>query len=228
MKTIYVDVYTSGLTKLANQVAVQFDPHSESEMRVVSDLANDIAKENNLDWTRVLVQYSETLNGSSCIGKVIPMKPIEELTREQALKWWNNLKIESQRLLFRAYSIDNVTPARYETELTGREIEEIYKKETQNNLELANQALDEQYSKYYNSNNQGNEFQGIINDNIKLNQKQFKEFNNELFLAYINKFSLKDRYNAAAIILLTLELSIDDLNLITNILINTRDKKTDK
>ena len=49
------------------------------------------------------------------------------IKRQKALEWWNKLEIVTQRVLFKAYSIDYTTPARYETELTGREIEAIWK-----------------------------------------------------------------------------------------------------
>jgi len=52
----------------------------------------------------------------------------------------------------------------------------------------------------------------------KPNQKQFKEFNGELFVQYLSKFALKDRYNAVAAALLTLHLTIDELGEVVAIL----------
>lgn len=55
-KQIYITVVTSGLTMLANKVARVLQPN-EDIFDACSDLANDVAKENGLNWSNVLVQY---------------------------------------------------------------------------------------------------------------------------------------------------------------------------
>jgi hypothetical protein len=115
----------------------------------------------------------------------------EKSTRELALERWNNLE---------AFKCDQLSFPRNKISLTGREIEEIWRKETQ---AIPEHALGCNPNEY---------------EIDKPNQKQFKEFNPKLFLQYINKFSLKDRYNAIGTLLLTTNLSIDAINEICNIL----------
>lgn len=55
-KQIYITVVTSGMSMLANKVARQLQPN-EDIFDACSELANDIAKENGLNWYNVLVQY---------------------------------------------------------------------------------------------------------------------------------------------------------------------------
>lgn len=47
--------------------------------------------------------------------------------RREAMEWWKTLSTEEKVLYFARYRESNFTPARNHTELTGREIEIIFK-----------------------------------------------------------------------------------------------------
>lgn len=102
-------------------------------------------------------------------------KVVIQSTREQALDWWGN--IEYKNLI--ASKHGDITQGRTHQNLTGREIEEIWRKETQQNF------IDKPQSK---------EIKAALD--MKYNQKQFKKFDRELFKKYIDKFSDEDRYLA--------------------------------
>lgn len=105
-----------------------------------------------------------------CNGKIIPIKIS---TREQAIAWWKQLT-DGRRNYFIGYHLFQF---RDQDSLTGREIEEIWMKETQNNIV-----------------NWDENPETILKD--KPNQKQFKQFDESLFKAYINKFSDEDKLKA--------------------------------
>jgi hypothetical protein len=90
---------------------------------------------------------------------------------ELALEWWNNLS-EDRRLDETNRVRINGPISLYSVKLTGKEIEEIWLKE-------CNRIEDEVF---------------------KPNQKQFKQFNPELFKAYIDKFSDEDKMKAFKIL----------------------------
>lgn len=90
-------------------------------------------------------------------------------TRQQAMAWWNH--IEYKNLIASKYT--DITLGRTHENLTGREIEEIWKKETQYNVENDPVLLKDM--------------------GYKPNQKQFKQFDESLFKAYIDKFSDEDK-----------------------------------
>lgn len=102
----------------------------------------------------------------------------ETSTREQALAWWNqwSLTIKDQ------YS-EKHFKMRPAFSLTGREIEEIWRKETQNSIDKP----------------QSKEIKKALE--IKYNQKQYKQFDESLFKAYISKFSDEDKLKAFICIL---------------------------
>lgn len=87
----------------------------------------------------------------------------ETTTREQALAYFNSLPSDDQQMLTYRYFNE-----RHRQSLTGREIEEIWRKE-------CNQIEDEVF---------------------KPNQKQFKQFDESLHKAYLNKFSEEDKFKA--------------------------------
>lgn len=141
----------------------------------------------------------------------------EKSDRELALKWWNNKNQQFKRdaaLKHFGY---------HWTQLSNSEIEEIWRKETQESLSdenmemLTNEAKEEMfdsleehfsYSKFHNSNSKGNGFQGkIVGDpNIrKPNQKQFKEFNLNLANAYVDKFDQKGQIDFFKMMLLKMQ-----------------------
>jgi len=107
-------------------------------------------------------------------------------TRRQALEWWSKLPKDTRQqsklnLCWIYFDI-----GRNPSSLTGREIEKIWRKEHPNLIKDAD------------------ELSNLMDDTFesKPNQKQFKEFNPELFKAYINKFSDKDKVKALNILLL--------------------------
>lgn len=63
-------------------------------------------------------------------------------TREQAINWWNNLKL-TQRVA--VMNRNNVEPYRSSETLTGTEIEEIWRKETKTEENIYLNRLKEQY-----------------------------------------------------------------------------------
>lgn len=92
-------------------------------------------------------------------------------TRSKAIKWWDSINgTFKQRDLGLKYF-----PNR--SGLTGREIEEIWRKENK---------IDADLEIWYNAH--------------KPNQKQFKAFNPELFQSYISKFSGEDKFQAFSIL----------------------------
>jgi hypothetical protein len=117
------------------------------------------------------------------------IEPVEKSTRELALEWWNNIKSKNKKqLLCQNYRFSVGLQGTSWQSLTGREIEEIYLKENT-------------IVKHIGNGNLVNESGNIIH---KMNQKQFKEFNPELFKAYIDKFSDEDKLAAIRVIHKTL------------------------
>lgn len=100
--------------------------------------------------------------------------------REQALAWWNNLEGLEQRRTFLKY---HDPFDRTQNSLTNSEIEEIWKNEVQV-VELRNAEHNSEYL-----------------DKPKPNQKQFKQFDESLFKAYIDKFSDEDKFKCLILIL---------------------------
>lgn len=114
-------------------------------------------------------------------------------TRVQALAWWKQLCLSCE-LKDTHYVLDNLMrrhigfERRYHS-LTGREIEEIWRKENP----IA--ALpDEMINIDFESEDDVEKFL------MKSNQKQFKQFDESLFKAYINKFSDEDKLKAFEIL----------------------------
>lgn len=132
--------------------------------------------------------------------------------RELAIKWWKNQSNLLNRIaLFNKYFSNTsvkdkiFTVANNYKELTGREIEEIWKNETQE-LVYENQNLSEE-AVYTTKSNQIEDRvfeERTLEDNQnfleKVNSKQFTQFSEELFLKYINKFSNKDKLKALHVI----------------------------
>ena len=111
-------------------------------------------------------------------------------TRRLALKWWSDeSNLLNRTALFDRYFSNTATKDKMFTvannykELTGREIEEIYNKEV---LEPKRQKewQESQVNCWY----------------TKPNAKEFKQFDESLFKAYIDKFSTEDLYKALKII----------------------------
>jgi hypothetical protein len=103
------------------------------------------------------------------------MKTKETSTREKALTWWNSIKSKRKKqLLCQSYRFSVGLQGTSFHSLTGREIEEIWRKETA--------YIDP------------SDIEAAYKMQVKPNQKQFKEFNESLFKAYINKFDDEDKY----------------------------------
>lgn len=74
-KQIYITVVTSGLTMLANKVARVLQPN-EDIFDACSELAKEIAEENNLHWSNVLVQYFNHYSDEiPAMALKVPSKP---------------------------------------------------------------------------------------------------------------------------------------------------------
>lgn len=114
-------------------------------------------------------------------------------TRELALEWWNSLPVDSvnsDRENGTKCGLTNKHLGSFErfNSLTGREIEKIWRKETKEGSDR--------------------EIIELAFPDLKPNQKQFKEFNPELFKAYISKFSDEDKIKAVKEIIKTLNTAI--------------------
>lgn len=169
----------------------------------------------------------------------------ETSTREQALAWWNSLsdisiQMPSKSHLCKVYHGD----MRIHKSLTGREIEEIWKKENSfmgtgltqsefiNNCEkyfggkpnqkqlpkelegvipriLTIEEKIENFRKWHNQKQYSQEEVDRLLDQqaarttaqvLRSNQKQFKQFDESLFLAYIDKFNDNDKLRAFRIL----------------------------
>lgn len=156
-----------------------------------------------------------------------------ETLRSMALAWWSNLKVREKSPIFHKYHSSGVTTL---MDLTGREIEEIWKNEVQipelRNTEHNSEYLGSQINEEDAYNNGSGLYEGksiISKPNQKqysqeevdelldrqaaesthqtikamksLNQKQFKQFDESLFKAYIDKFSDEDKLKALKVLL---------------------------
>lgn len=108
-----------------------------------------------------------------CKGKIVP---IELSTREKALAWWKDLKNENKIKFSKKYYpyLSGST-----TLLNQYEIELIWLKETQEDYSDVAEAA--------------KKLSNTIEELRKPNQKQFKQFDESLFKAYIDKFSNEDK-----------------------------------
>jgi hypothetical protein len=210
---IYITVVTSGLTMLANKVSRVLQPN-EDIFDACSELANEIAKENGLNWSNVLVQYFNHYSDEiPAMALKVPAKP--KSTRELALEWWSNLSTwgnpSKEYYIGLYYSDDTITDER---------IEEIWRKENPiitKGLDLnGNVVIEKHYTnspkvkgniqirpnqKQDSFTKERNTLKRIANaTGLKPNQKQFKEFNPDLFKSYIGKFSDEDKLKALKIL----------------------------
>jgi hypothetical protein len=124
------------------------------------------------------------------------MKTNETSTRHQALVWWNNLNTGDKEAYCLSYRLNKYSERsiNYHS-LTSREIEEIWLKEMQN---ISEERTIEQHS-------------------YKTNQKQFKQFDESLFKAYISKFSDEDKYEMLRVIAESFKLNFEFNNSFTSI-----------
>lgn|SRR5574343_587049 len=141
------------------------------------------------------------------------MKTKETSTREQAMAWWKQLCLSCE-LDDTHYVLDNLIRRHIGFErkyhsLTGREIEQIWVKETQSNITEIVEDLKIQLDKAIQNSNP-------LFPNYKSNQKQFKQFDESLFKAYIDKFSNEDKLKMLA----KLSCEISTVNPILNDLLN--------
>jgi hypothetical protein len=132
-------------------------------------------------------------------------------TREQALAWWSNLPFNSSNNVSKTSYCKkyygNFTLARTYDTLTDKEIEEIWRKETKEVRFIGGESLAISVGlKPNQKQSAANEiidlvgednFKRIIKESDKrVNQKQFKQFDESLFRAYISKFSDEDKLKA--------------------------------
>jgi len=100
-------------------------------------------------------------------------------TREQAIAWKNTLDIDTQIDLCIKYNDVCKLYGRLMSNLTGREIEEIYNKE----------VLEPKRQKEWQESQVNCKY-------TKSNAKEFKQFDESLHKAYLNKFSEEDKFKA--------------------------------
>jgi len=133
-----------------------------------------------------------TANGC-CDGE---MQLLYKSTREQALAWWKTQGQGRQNYLTNTY----IGNQRFSYSLTGREIEEIWLREIQNQSEerTVEQNFYKPNQKQFKIAKQiaENSTYGADSKNHPINRKQFVEFNESLFKAYIDKFSDEDKLKA--------------------------------
>jgi hypothetical protein len=154
--------------------------------------------------------------GTKVINKPISVK---KPSRELALKWWNNQHFSAQEFLGDKYFYGRIVSF-----LTGGEIENIWCAEINQVTEEVFPKLNKKQFKVgdtvkcltdiefadgsFHYKNQNylvvEETEAYFNVNSKdyvlvSNSKQFKDFNPDLFLAYINKFSERDKVTALRI-----------------------------
>ena len=141
-------------------------------------------------------------------------------TRRLALKWWSDeSNLLNRTALFNRYFSNIATKDKMFTvannyeELTGREIEEIYNKEVlepKRQKEWQEFQVNCRYSKPNQKQSPADEiielvgednFKQIIKESDKrVNQKQFKQFDESLFKAYIDKLPESESLNMIKII----------------------------
>lgn len=141
----------------------------------------------------------DCLKCSSCGHSWVPIKSIQEVSQELALEWWHNLFDKDEGLTLSRIS-DKYYPSRGYGTLIDKEIEEIWRKECNKIEDEVFKPTQTQYSQ--------KEVDKLLDEQaarttaqvLKSNAKQFKEFNPELFKAYIDKFSNEDKYEALRIL----------------------------
>lgn len=124
------------------------------------------------------------------------MKTKETSTREKASKWFANKSYLEQHELS-----DKYFESRNPSLLTIEQVEEIWKKETQ----------EQQYSIYDSSMKNTEDCGKITVRESKLNQKQFKQFDESLFKDYIDKFSDEDKEKCFEILMRNLDIQKAEL-----------------
>jgi ribosomal protein L37E len=129
--------------------------------------------------------------------------------KDQALEWWNNLSENKQKSLNIKY-FGQFDP--YEdNSLSNSEIEKIWIKETQEELPNDSTSFEEVMYGKPNQKQLPKELEGVIPRVLTIeekieevkkwhNAKQFKEFNPELFKAYIDKFANENKPDAIKIL----------------------------
>jgi hypothetical protein len=208
---IYITVVTSGLTMLANKVARVLQPN-EDIFDACSELANEIAKENELKWSNVLVQYFNHYSDEMpAMGLKVPAKP--KSTEQKALAWWNSLVSEDVQYYMEKYFHNNKLP--FVPKLTDKEIKKIWTKESHYNDE---DLTDSQIESLIKPNQkQFPSFEFCKKQKEKaVNAKQFKTFDESLFKAYIDKFSNEDKLVALNILVCSIATTDVKFNTLLN------------
>lgn len=162
---------------------------------------------------------------SKSLGKTSDEIEKSRSTRKQAILWWNTMNgtFKQRNLGLKYYSNRDF--------LTGREIEEIWKNEVQvpelRNVEHNSEYLDKPNQKQSHSGiskmgtgpgiklNQKPfslepEQHQIVDVESKKNQKQFKNFDESLFQAYVDKFSDEDKVSALRVLFKSIGITSKD------------------
>lgn len=142
-------------------------------------------------------------------------------TRNQAIAWWNSITYGKKQHLI----IENLGHKRALTNLTGRELEEIYNKEVQEDyLDVAEAAkkLSNTVEELRKPNQKQlpKELEGVVPrivtieekiKTVKANAKEFKQLDESLFKAYIFKFSDEDKEKCFEILMRNLDIQKAEL-----------------
>lgn len=129
---------------------------------------------------------------------------MQKTDREKALEYWRKLSVPHKIMIWEKYKEKHFTPSINPEQLTGKEIENIWRKEfyscsncnqTFQNCECHISIKEKNKGLF-----QMHKIVPKILKEIKSNQKQFKKFEPELFKAYIDKFSEKDKIRAFEIL----------------------------
>jgi len=139
------------------------------------------------------------------------MKTKETSSKEQALAWKETLDIDTQIDLCIKYNDICNLHGRLMSNLTDREIEQIWRKENFYTLEETKENIK---NFKFNQKQLPKELEGVIprittieekveavKEWNKKNQKQFKQFDESLFKSYIDKFSDEDKVKALEILI---------------------------
>lgn len=117
--------------------------------------------------------------------------PIVNLRRDEALEWWRKLDYNTQEYFKKKYN--KKVFGDYNKVEVIQEIQQIWLDETQSTIPSLSDEEDT-----FDNGSELYEGKSIIS---KPNQKQFKEFNPELFKAYIDKFSDDHKFNMFLVLL---------------------------
>ena len=130
-------------------------------------------------------------------------------TREQALSYWKFLPSGEKLRLWREYQKTTFTPSNSPDDLTSREIEEIWRKQTKQVGFIGGESLalsvglkpsQKQYSQEEVDRLLDQQTARTTAQILENKKRQFKKFDETLFKAYIDKFSYEQKLKALKVL----------------------------